>query len=398
MAGPDRSQPAHTAVGRTFLRLGLISFGGPVAHIGYFRAEVVGRLRWLTDAQYADLVALSQFLPGPASSQVGMGVGLLRAGIPGALRAWLGFTAPSAVLMLAAGLAVGSGAVRLPAGALSGLKVAAAAVVALAVVQMARALCRGWLRALVAVAAGMVALAVATPWAAPGALLVAGLVGMLVLRDAGPGPESDGAELVPRLPRHAGSVALVLFVALLVLLPAVARAWPGTGTALVAGCYRAGALVFGGGHVVLPLLEDVSVGSGAVTADEFLAGYGLANAMPGPLFTVAAYLGAAAGGVLLGVLCLVAVFLPGSLLIVATLGHWHRVRGIPALRRALAAVSAAVVGLLGAALYDPVLTSAITGWREAVLGLAAFVALAGLRLPAHLVVLACAVSGWLLLG
>lgn len=377
----------------------MVSFGGPVAHIGYFRDEVVRRRSWLTDGQYADLVALAQFLPGPASSQVGMGVGLLRAGLPGSVRAWLGFTAPSAVLMIGAGLALGAGGVRLPDGALDGLKVAAVAVVALAVVQMARALCRGWVRALIAVAVAVGVLLVATPWAGPAALAAAGVLGVAVIRDAdAPGSGSSAPEVVPDVRRWVAPAALGLFVALLLLLPAIARVWPGTATTLVAACYRAGALVFGGGHVVLPLLEESAVGSGALTSDDFLAGYGLANAVPGPLFAFAGYLGAAAGGIVLGVLCLVAVFLPGYLLIVATLGHWHRVRDVPSLRRALAAVNAAVVGLLAAALYDPVITSGITGWPAATMAAVAFVALAWGRVPAHVLVAACAAAGWFFLG
>ena len=205
-------------------------------------------------------------------------------------------------------------------------------------------------------------------------------------------------EPAPRLPRHLPTVALAAFLALLVALPMLARAWPGTWTTMIAGCYRAGALVFGGGHVVLPLLEDVAVGTGALTESDFLAGYGLANAMPGPLFTFAGFLGANAGGALLGILCIVAVFLPGYMLVVAALGHWHRVRSNPHLRRALAAVGAAVVGLLAGALYDPLLIVGITGWPEAVLALAALAALLGLRIAPHLVVLACAVLGGLLLG
>lgn len=398
---------AGWGVGRTFLRLGMTSFGGPVAHLGFFRAEVVARRAWLSDSRYADLVALAQFLPGPASSQVGMGVGLLRAGIPGSLRAWVGFTAPSAVLMIAAGLAVG--VAPLPVGAVAGLAVAAAAVVSLAVVQMAGALCRGWVRAAIAVATGLAVLMVQTVWMPTAAMALAAVAGLLVI---GPGSEPDDAapEDPPaaRLATWVPAAALTVFVALLFGLPVVARIWPGEWTTLIAGFYRAGALVFGGGHVVLPLLEDVVVGSGAVgsgaggsgwvSEEAFLAGYGLANAMPGPLFTFAGYLGAAAGGAPLGVASVVAIFLPGYLLVIGVVGTWHRYGSNPRVRSALAGVNAAVVGLLAAALYDPVIRTGITGWAELLLGLAAFACLARLRLAPHLVVLGCAAVGLFVLG
>lgn len=388
---------ADRGVGRTFLRLGLTSFGGPVAHLGYFRAEVVARRAWLSDSRYADLVALAQFLPGPASSQVGMGVGLLRAGIPGSLRAWVGFTAPSAVLMIAAGLAVG--AAPPPKGAVAGLAVAAAAVVALAVLQMAASLCRGLARAAIALATGLAVLMVPTVWMPTAAMALAAVAGLLVIgptRDPGGATREDppAASLAAWVP----AAALTTFVALLVGLPVVARIWPGEWTTLIAGFYRAGALVFGGGHVVLPLLEDVAVGSGAVgsgwvSEEAFLAGYGLANALPGPLFTFAGYLGAAAGGVLLGVASVAAIFLPGYLLVLGVVGTWHRFGSNPRVRSALAGVNAAVVGLLAAALYDPVIRTGITGWAELLLGLAAFACLARLRLAPHLVVLGCAAVG-----
>lgn len=382
-------------IGRTFLRLGSTSFGGPIAHLGVFRTELVSRRGWLTDGQYADLVALGQFLPGPASSQVGMGVGLLRGGIAGSLRAWLGFTLPSAVLMIAAGLAV-SVAPQAPSGLLAGLKAAAAAVVAQAVLAMARSLCRGWIRAGLAVLTAAVVLGLPTQWAPMAALATAGLAGTLLLR---PEPVEPGATVAaPRMPGWVPVAALSLFVGLLLALPVAVRTWPGEWLTLVAGCYRAGALVFGGGHVVLPLLEQVAVGSGAIPEATFLAGYGLANAMPGPLFAFAGYIGAAAGGVLLGVACLVAVFLPGWLLVLAALGHWHRVSADRRVRAGLAGINAAVVGVLAAALWDPVITAGITSWAAAVLALAAFLALMWRRVPPQYVVLACAGIGWLLLG
>jgi chromate transporter len=385
-------------VGRAFLRLGLTSFGGPVAHLGFFRTEFVQRRRWLGESQYADLVALAQFLPGPASSQVGMGIGLLRAGIGGSVRAWLGFTLPSAVLLVGAGAVVGIG-VAVSAGVVAGLKVAAVAVVAQAVVLMARALCVGLVRGLVAVASAAAILAVPTVWMPSVVLAVAAALGLALVRDApvqGGGP--DVVAPARLMPRWVPTAALVAFVVLLLGLPVVARAWPVEWLVLLAGFYRAGALVFGGGHVVLPLLEEVVVGTGAVSGTDFVAGYGLANAVPGPLFTFAGYLGAVAGGPLLGVAALVAVFLPGYLLVLAVLGHWHRIAGNMRVRRALAAVNAAVVGLLAGALYDPVWVSGVTGWAELLLACAAFVALMSFRVAPHLVVLACALLGWGLLG
>lgn len=381
-------------VGRAFLRLGLTSFGGPTAHLGYFRAELVQRRRWLGDAQYADLVALGQFLPGPASSQVGMGIGLLRAGVAGSVRAWLGFTAPTAVLLIVAGLVV-SGGIALPQGLIAGLEAAAVAVVAQAVLLMARTLCRGWVLAGLALATGVAVLAFPTTWLPPLALLAAGLLGLLLVR--GPdAPHELGEQLpVPRMPGWVPAAALGTFVVLLGVLPLAARTWPGEWLDLIAGFYRSGALVFGGGHVVLPLLQEVVVQPGHVTEDAFLAGYGLANAMPGPLFAFAGYLGAVAGGVWLGLAAVVAIFLPGFLLVVAVLGHWNRVRGNAALRRALTAVNAAVVGLLAAALYDPVMRTGITSWSTAAIALGAFLALTWSRLAPHVVVLACACLGWL---
>jgi chromate transporter len=387
-----------SGVGRAFLRLGMTSFGGPVAHLGFFRTEFVERRRWLGESQYADLVALAQFLPGPASSQVGMGVGLRRAGIGGSLRAWVGFTLPSAVLLIGAGLAVGSGVV-VPSGIVAGLKVAAVAVVAQAVVQMARALCGGWLRALVALASAVAVLSVPTVWMPSLVLLISALLGVAVVRDLGGRSAASGSEGgVLAMPRWMPTAALTAFVVLLVGLPVLARVWPVEWLVLVAGFYRAGALVFGGGHVVLPMLEEVVVGSGAVAQADFVAGYGLANAVPGPLFTFAGYLGAVAGGPALGIVALIAIFLPGYLLVVGVLGHWHRLAGDVRVRRALAAVNAAVVGLLAAALYDPVWIAGITGWTELVLACAAFVALLTFRVAPHLVVLGCALLGWALLG
>ena len=410
-----------------FLRLGLTSFGGPVAHLGYFRAEFVQRRHWLSERSYADLVALCQFLPGPASSQVGMALGLVRAGVPGALVAWLGFTLPSALLLALLGMGLANGQLALPAGVVQGLKVVAVAVVAQAVWGMARTLCAGRARATL-----MVLACCAVLWW-PG---VQGQLGVMLLAagtgwwlwgrrgaDAGAGVAAaalDGqgdAELL-RVPlrKRTGAALLLVFVALLVLLPLAAHraslgaaVWaPGsTGAAasaalaLLDAFYRAGALVFGGGHVVLPLLQAEVVAPGWVAEQAFLTGYGAAQAVPGPLFTLAAFLGASLqDGTVHGlgrgwgaVLCLVAVFAPSFLLVLGALPFWALLRRSPQAQGALAGVNAAVVGLLLAALYQPVWVSAVQGAGDVVLVLLAWAALVLWRAPPWLVVLAGAATG-----
>ena len=384
-----------------FLRLGLTSFGGPVAHLGYFREEFVARRRWLTEDAYADLVALCQFLPGPASSQVGLALGLRQAGWGGALAAWLGFTLPSALVMALLGLGLVAGQGLVPAGVLHGLKVAAVAVVAQAVWGMARSLCRGPARLLLMVLACALALLWPGVVGQVGAMLVAALAGLGLWGRAGamPVPPSQGGLAAGVRPRT-GALLLAAFAALLVLLPLAARAWPQGWLVLADAFYRAGALVFGGGHVVLPLLQAEVVATGWVAADDFLAGYGLAQAVPGPLFTFAAFLGAAAGhgagGWLGAAVCLVAIFVPAFLLVAGALPFWERLRHNARARAALAGVNAAVVGLLLAALYHPVWTSAIHAPADLALALAAFAALVWARVPPWLVVPLCGSAGWLL--
>ena len=384
-----------------FLRLGLTSFGGPVAHLGYFREEFVARRRWLTEDAFADLVALCQFLPGPASSQVGLALGLRQAGWGGALAAWLGFTLPSALLMALLGLGLVAGQGLVPAGVLHGLKVAAVAVVAQAVWGMARSLCRGPARLLLMVLACALALLWPGVVGQVGAMLVAALAGLGLWGRAGamPAPPSQGGLAAGVRPRT-GALLLAAFAALLVLLPLAARAWPQGWLVLADAFYRAGALVFGGGHVVLPLLQAEVVATGWVAADDFLAGYGLAQAVPGPLFTFAAFLGAAAGhgagGWLGAAVCLVAIFVPAFLLVAGALPFWERLRHNARARAALAGVNAAVVGLLLAALYHPVWTSAIHAPADLALALAAFAALVWARVPPWLVVPLCGAAGWLL--
>lgn len=395
------AEPAAWQVFWIFLRLGLTSFGGPVAHLGYFHAEFVARRRWLSDRAYADIVALCQFLPGPASSQVGMALGLRRAGFAGALAAWLGFTLPSALVMALLGMGLASGQVALPAGAVHGLKLAAAAVVAQAVWAMARSLCRGPARQALALMACGLALWQPGMAGQGAAMLSAAALGVLLWgRDAPRALMPEDADETPTKSRRAGTALLVLCLALFLLLPIAARTWPQGWVALADALYRTGALVFGGGHVVLPLLQAETVGRGWVSANDFVAGYGAAQAVPGPLFTFASFLGAAAGQGVGGwpgaVVATVAIFLPGFLLVAGVLPFWAHWRGGPRVRAALSGVNAAVVGLLLAALYDPLGRSAIHGLGDVAVAGSAAVALMALRAPAWLVVLLCGAGGWAL--
>ena len=380
-----------------FLRLGLTSFGGPIAHLAYFREEFVTRRRWLSEHSYADLVALCQFLPGPASSQVGMALGLSRAGYGGALAAWAGFTLPSAIALILFALGLQAWGDVLPAGVLHGLKVVAVAVVAQAVWGMARTLCTDAPRISIMVAAAFASLLWPTAWGQVGVIGLAGLLGLGLFK-----PKQDGPhEPLPiRMRRRTGLALLLLFAGLLVLLPALTAAWPGHALALVDAFYRAGSLVFGGGHVVLPLLQAEVVPTGWVSNDVFLAGYGAAQAVPGPLFTFAAFLGAAMNdtptGWAGGLLCLLAIFVPSFLLVAGALPFWEALRRQVRTRAALAGINAAVVGLLLAALYQPVWTSAIFKPADFGLALLAFVALTSWKLSPWLVVLGSGLLGWML--
>jgi len=377
-----------------FLRLGLTSFGGPVAHLGYFHAEFVARRRWLSEHAYADLVALCQFLPGPASSQVGMALGLSRAGYLGALAAWAGFTLPSAALLVLFALGISHFGQALAPGVLHGLKVVAVAVVAQAVWNMARSLCTDTRRVGIMVAAACAAALLPYAWTQVGILAAAALAGRLWLASSGPAAHQA---LPVAVGRCAGGAWLLLFAALLAGLPLAAVVFPSHVLALVDAFYRAGSLVFGGGHVVLPLLQAEVVPPGWVGNDVFLAGYGAAQAVPGPLFTFAAFLGASLqgqpSGWLGGMLCLAAIFLPSFLLVAGALPFWESLRRGPRARSVLAGVNAAVVGLLAAALYQPVWTSAILRPADFALALLALAALAVWKLPAWLVVAGCAVLG-----
>ncbi|MGM0559531.1 MAG: chromate efflux transporter [Pseudomonadota bacterium] len=377
-----------------FLRLGLTSFGGPVAHLGYFREEFVTHRGWFTEKSYADLVALGQFLPGPASSQVGLGIGLARAGLPGALAAWTAFTLPSALLLTVFGygvLALGS---DMNGDYLRGLKAAAVAVVAHAVWGMGRSLCPDRERRTLAVAGATLLVVWPHPLGQVGVILAGGLIGWLFLKAE---IDTDHTPLDIRVPRSLSVAALAVFFLLLAGLPLLAGLFPAQALALFDSFYRSGALVFGGGHVVLPLLQAEVVPPGWVGEDSFLAGYGAAQAVPGPLFTFAAYLGTVMGpvpnGAIGAAICLVAIFLPSFLLVIGVLPFWERLRHFLPMRRALLGVNAAVVGLLLAALYHPVWTSGVRAPSDFALVLLAFTLLAFWRLPAWLVVVATAVAG-----
>ena len=379
---------------RAFLKLGLTSFGGPIAHLGYFRDELVVRRRWIDEAGYADLVALCQFLPGPASSQVGFALGLLRGGPLGAFAAWAAFTMPSALLLVL--FAFGAAAFGGPVGSglLHGLKVVAVAVVAQAVWGMARTLAPDRERASIAVAAVLIVIFVAGSVGQVAAIVMGGLAGLWLCRN---GPAATVGHLTFPVSKSAGMAALALFFLLLIGLPLIVAGGAPQGLALFDSFYRAGSLVFGGGHVVLPLLEAEVVQPGWVSKDAFLAGYGAAQAVPGPLFTFAAYLGAVMGpepsGIAGAIICLVAVFLPGFLLLIGALPFWDAFRARPVAQAVMRGANAAVVGLLGAALYDPVWTSAILSAYDFALALLGFILLTVWKAPPWLVVLLTAAGG-----
>lgn len=397
--------PRWEILGAAF-KLGCTSFGGPAAHLGYFHDEYVRRRRWFSEAAYADLVALCQFLPGPASSQLGFSIGLLRGGLPGGLLAWVGFTLPSAVLMTLCGYGVAALGDVSQAGWLKGLKLAAVAVVAQAVWAMATKLCPDRVRASMALAAAGIALIFSTVTGAQvGVLAAGGVFGWAFLRTPLPGQPAvpEAALTVPGLERKGAWFSLALFFGLLFGLPAWRSASGNPAVAVFDGFYRAGALVFGGGHVVLPLLQAGTVTPGWVANDRFLAGYGLAQAMPGPLFTFAAYLGTVLtpprpDGWMGAALCLGAIFLPTGLLVLGVLPFWEDLRRRPGAQAALRGTNAAVVGLLLAAFYQPVLTSAVHRPVDLALALAAFGLLVFWRCPPWVVVGLAAGAGEVLLG
>ena len=377
-----------------FLRLGLTSFGGPIAHIGYFRDEFVARRRWLDEQAYADLVALCQFLPGPASSQVGFSIGLMRAGYLGGLAAWTGFTLPSAIVLVLFAFGAASLGGPLGAGLLHGLKLVAVAIVAQAVWGMARTLCPDRERASIATVAALLILLSSSSVAQIAAILLGAVAGLWLCRGAAP---TAMGHLTMPVSRRAGLVALAAFSMLLagVLLMQLHPSQNAAG--LFAAFYRSGALVFGGGHVVLPLLREAFVTPGWVSDDAFLAGYGAAQAVPGPLFTFAAYLGAVVrlqpDGLAGAALGLIGIFLPGILILIGMLPFWDAFRIRPGAQAAMRGVNAAVVGLLGAALYNPVWTTSVGTPADFAIALVGFVLLVAWRAPPLLVVIVSALGG-----
>lgn len=377
-----------------FLKLGLSSFGGPIAHIGYFREEFVARRGWLDDAAFSDLVALCQFLPGPASSQVGFSIGLIRAGYLGALAAWAGFTLPSAValLLFAYGATTLGGPVGL--GLLHGLKLVAVAIVAQAIWGMARTLCPDRQRASIAGIAALIVLFSGSSGGQIAAILLGAIAGFWL----------SGTRLLPStgaigvpISRGVGIASLVIFILLLVGLPLLRGLGLSQAVALFDAFYRSGALVFGGGHVVLPLLRSAVVAPGWVSDDTFLAGYGAAQAIPGPLFTFAAYLGAVAqpsphgaAGAALG---LIGIFLPGMLILIGTLPFWETFRTRAGAQAAMRGINAAVVGILGGAFYNPLWSGTVKTTGDFSVALIGFILLTAWRAPPLLVVVIGALAG-----
>lgn len=391
------------------LRLGLTSFGGPIAHLAYFREEYVARRRWLDDETFADIVALCQFLPGPASSQVGIAIGMLRGGLGGGVLAWLGFTLPSALALAVFALFVQGRDVS-GAGWLHGLLIVAVAVVAHAVWGMATRLTPDRERITLALLAAIATLMAPAASVQVLVIVVGGLLGWLFLRESHQAPASPAAPAVttaqvpiegngvgaarnPRLSRRAAVAAWTLFVVLLVGLPIARRLYPAQWLALVDSLYRVGSLVFGGGHVVLPLLAGEVVATGWISEEQFLAGYGAAQAVPGPLFTFAAYIGAAMQGWAMSAVALLAVFLPSFLLVAGALPFWADIRRRASFQAALRGVNAAVVGILLAALYEPIWTKAIHTPADFSLALAGFGLLAFWKVPSWAVVLVLAAGG-----
>ncbi|MBU1374794.1 MAG: chromate efflux transporter [Alphaproteobacteria bacterium] len=399
----DGAQPTKAVsafdVFLAFLRQGLTAFGGPVAHLGYFRKEFVEKRGWLSEAAYADLLALCHFLPGPASSQMGMAIGMRQAGLPGALAAFAGFTLPAATAMIAFAIYAPNLTLLYGDGWIHGLKIAAAAVVLQAVIQMARTLAVGPVRAGMAIGAAIGLVIAQSPMAQVGALIAGGLFGLALLRDAPAEIAPDDAFVT--VDRTSAMMALGLFVLLLVGLPILASLLQNPGLGMASVFYRTGSLVFGGGHVMLPLLEREIVDRRWLNQQTFLMGYGVVQAMPGPLFSFAGFVGAAQrygpGGISGGLIALFSIFLPSLLLVTGVLPFWDRLKREGWARGVLAGVGATVVGLLAAALWDPVLMSTVRRPADWALVVAAFVFLQVAKMPPWLVVIGFAVATGLLL-
>ncbi len=398
MAEIVQTRSSYLSLFLVFLRLGLTSFGGPVAHLGYFRTEFVTRRRWLGEREFADIIALCQFLPGPASSQAGIAIGLMRAGLGGALAAWAGFTVPSALLMIGFAYAAGHLDAAEEAKWLHGLLVVAVAVVAQAVFGMARNFVTDIPRTAIAAAAAIVILAIQGPFVTIAVLILAALIGWRLLPAA---PAGEPARAIPASwPLWVSWLTAIVFFGLLIGLPLAAELTGIQTVAMIDRFYRVGALVFGGGHVVLPMLQAEIVPQGWVTQQQFLAGYSAAQAVPGPLFTFAAYLGAVLNqppsGVLGGVIALLAIFVPSFLMVIAAFPYWTALRGNRSAAAALAGVNAAVVGVLLAALYRPVWTSAIHGPTDVLLAGLGFCALQFAKAPPWTVVLGTVIAARLI--
>jgi chromate transporter len=386
----EKSEGSFLEVLAVSTRLGLTSFGGPIAHLGYFHEEYVKRRKWIDEQSYSDLVALCQFLPGPASSQVSIAIGIIRARLAGGIAAWIGFTLPSAVALIAFAFGVGTFADSSDVGWLHGLKVVAVAVVAQAVWGMARSLCPDRERATMAILASIVMLVWPSAMGQLSSIAVAGVIGSRIF----PGTTSSSVSSM-RFPigKNLAIAAWVIFFTLLVGLPFVRQMYASHAIEVFDSFFRVGSLVFGGGHVVLPLLQTEVVRPDWVSTEQFVAGYGATQAVPGPLFTFAAYLGAVMNGWAGGFLTLVAIFLPSFLLVIGALPFWDGLRTMPIFQSALKGINAAVVGLLLAALYSPVWTNAIYSPADFSLGLFAFGLLMLWKCPPWLVVVLTALGG-----
>lgn len=386
-----------------FLKLGLSSFGGPIAHLGYFRNEFVTRKKWLSERHYADLVALCQFLPGPASSQVGFAIGHQRAGISGALAAWTGFTMPSAIILMLFAIGVSHDNILTNlhfVGVLGGLKIVAVAVVAQAVWGMAKSFCVDIKGQLILLVSTIILIAIPTVLTQVGVMIIAGFVGVIFNNKKALASRDETA--IPLSINSSSYFYLLAFFILLIALPVLANITKEPSIDIISAFYRSGALVFGGGHVVLPLLQAETVATGWISKDVFLAGYGATQAVPGPLFTFSAFLGSsldsssslAMNPTLSGLVCLLALFLPSLLLLLGVLPLWQNLKKNQTISSALAGINASVVGILLAALYQPIWTSAIIDWADLLLVLMALFALMKLKFAPWTVVLGCAVLGW----
>ena len=380
-----------------FLRLGLTSFGGPIAHLGFFHREFVQRKKWISDRAFTDLVALCQLLPGPASSQVGISLGLLHGGYFGALLAWIGFTMPSAIIMTLSGMSISKSSSWLNLGIIHGLKIAAVAVVAQALWVMASSLCADRKRASIALISAIISVTFSTFLGQVLAILFGGVCGWLLLREKLNLPSEP---LGLKVRKTTSVIILVIFLLLLIFLPLLVFIFPKHALEIFARFFRVGSLVFGGGHVVLPLLQAEVVNTGWVSQSDFMTGYGLAQAIPGPLFTFSAYLGASStiepAGWIGALIALVGIFLPSFLLIFGIMPFWEKLREMHHIRNILLGINAAVVGLLLSAFYNPVWTSAILHVSDFLMASSAFLLLSLWRMPSWTIVAFCAASAWLL--